>query len=151
MKKMCALFLFILASYYVQGQKRMIAMYNHTQFYVHNVDTIVAFYKKIFDADTIPMPFPPSATARTKWVRMGNDIELHMTQNVPDTIPISNRFHLGFTVVSVDDIINRLMKENTEYRTGKHRKPITGTMPSGAKTTIIRDPESNRIHLIEAQ
>ena len=73
--------------------------------------------KKIFDADTIPMPFPRSATTRTNWLRMGNDIELHITQNVQDTIPISNRFHLGFTVVSIDDIINLLMKESSEYRT----------------------------------
>jgi lactoylglutathione lyase len=149
MKKKSFLLLFIVTTFFVQAQKP-IALYNHIQYFVHNVDTTVAFYQKVFDADTIPFPFPPSSTTRTKWVRLGNNIELHVSENVPDTIPFSNKFHLGFTVVSLEDFINRLMRESSDYRTGKYKEPPRDTMPSGAKTTMIRDREGNRIHLIEA-
>lgn len=134
----------------MQAQKP-IASYNHIQYYVHNVDTTVAFYKKVFDADTIRFPFPPSGATRTKWIRLANNIELHISQNVPDTIPFSNNFHLGFNVVSLEDFINRLMRESSDYKTGKYKEPSRDRMPSGAKTTMIRDPEGNRIHLIEAR
>ena len=45
MKKKSILLLLIVTTFYVQAQKP-IASYNHIQYYVHNVDTIVAFYEK---------------------------------------------------------------------------------------------------------
>ena len=133
----------------MQAQKP-IATYNHIQLNVHNVDSTVAFYTKIFGADTIPFPFPPSASGRTKWIRVANNIELHIGQHVPDTIPLNHKFHLGFTVVAMDGFIKRLMKESSDYRAGKYIEPNIDRLPSGAKTTMIRDPDGNRIHLIEA-
>lgn len=91
-------------------------------------------------ADTIPFRWPPSAGSRTKWVRLADNTELHIGQHVPDTIPINKVFHLGFTV-----------KESNHYITGKYKEPTIDRMPSGAETPMIRDPDGNGIHLIEAQ
>jgi predicted enzyme related to lactoylglutathione lyase len=150
MKKNLILLLFVVTTFYVQAQKP-IATYNHIQYFVHNVDTTVAFYTKVFAADTIPFPFPPTAKRRTKWLKVADNIELHLSQNIPDTIAFNNQFHLGFNVVSLDDFIKRLMNESSDYRAGKYKEPTIDRMPSGAKTTMIRDPDGNRIHLIEAQ
>jgi catechol 2,3-dioxygenase-like lactoylglutathione lyase family enzyme len=149
MKKNFTLSLFIVTTFYVQAQKP-IATYNHIQFYVHNVETTVAFYKKVFAADTILYPFQPSATRITKWIKVADNIELHLSQNIPDTIPFNNQFHLGFSVVSIDGFIKQLMKESSDYRLGKFKEPTIDRMPSGAKATMIRDPDGNKIHLIEA-
>jgi catechol 2,3-dioxygenase-like lactoylglutathione lyase family enzyme len=149
MKKKFTFLLLIVSTFYVQAQKP-VATYNHIQFYVHNVDTSVAFYTKVFAADTILCPFPPTETRRTKWLKVANNTELHLSQNIPDTILFNNQFHLGFNVVSIDGFIKQLMKESSDYRVGKYKEPTIDRMPSGAKTTMIRDPDGNRIHLIEA-
>ena len=133
----------------MQAQKPVVT-YCHIQFYVDNVDAAVAFYTKVFDADTISCPFPPTATRRTKWLKVANNIELHLSQNIPDTILFNNQFHLGFNVVSIEGFIKRLMKESSDYKAGKYKEPTIDRMPSGEKTTMIRDPDGNRIHLIEA-
>lgn len=129
--------------------QKSIAVYNHLQYYVHDLDGTVAFYKNFFGLDTIPCPFPPNPAQLAKWLRLGDKLELHINQRVPDTATFTNQFHLGFEVPSIDAFVDRLMKEDSDYRTGKYTRPSIDKMPYGAKTTMIRDPGGIRIHLIE--
>jgi catechol 2,3-dioxygenase-like lactoylglutathione lyase family enzyme len=129
--------------------QRPIAVYNHLQYFVHDLAETVAFYKFFFGLDTIPCPFPPNPALLTKWLRLGDNLELHISQTVPDTATFTNQFHLGFKVPSIDAFVDRLMKEDNDYRTGKYTRPGIDKMPYGAKTTMIKDPSGIRIHLIE--
>lgn len=134
------------------------AWFDHTQLFVHNLDSSVAFYTKVFQVDTILCRCAPDTISRRiKWLKVGEDVELHLWQSFSDTATSVNplRFgqlgftHLGFMVTSMDAFVKRLNEVSSDYRTGK-LKINMGKMPYGAKTTIIRDPDGNMIHVIEA-
>jgi hypothetical protein len=127
---------------------------------VQNLESSVAFYTKVFQADTIPYPFPSSPQYIVKWLRVGDGIELHLSQWVNDTTKVISDIpskpgnvgfvHLGFMVISMDAFLTRLMEVSSDYKSGKYKQPIIDRMPSGAKTIMINDPDGNEIHVIEA-
>ncbi|CAH0997772.1 hypothetical protein EMA8858_03906 [Emticicia aquatica] len=134
--------------------------YNHTLLDVQNLESSVAFYTKVFQVDTIPYPFPPSPQYIVKWLRVGEGIELHLSQWVNDTTKVISDVsseprhvgfvHLGFMVISMDAFLKRLMEVSSDYKSGKYKQPIIDRMPYGAKTIEIKDPDGNEIHVIEA-
>jgi catechol 2,3-dioxygenase-like lactoylglutathione lyase family enzyme len=136
------------------------AWYNHTLLDVKNLESSVDFYTKVFQADTIPYPFPPSSQYIVKWLRVGEGIELHLSQWVTDTtkaiteVPsapgLVGFVHLGFMVISMDAFLKRLLEVSSDYKSGKYKQPIIDKMPYGAKTIMIKDPDGNEIHIIEA-
>ena len=136
------------------------AWYNHTLLDVKNLESSVDFYTKVFQADTIPYPFPPSPEYIVKWLRVGEGIELHLSQWVIDTtkiivdVPSGPKYvgfvHFGFMVISMDAFLKRLMEVSSDYKSGKYEQPIIERMPYGAKTIMIKDPDGNEIHVIEA-
>lgn len=135
------------------------AWYNHTLLDVKNLERSVAFYTKVFQADTIPYLFPPSTQYIVKWVRLGDGIELHLSQWLNDTTTVISEtpsvpghigfVHLGFMVNSIDAFLKRLMEVSSDYKSGKYKQPIIDRMPNGAKTIEIKDPDGNEIHVIE--
>ena len=156
-KSFLVLLLFFIASF-ATAQKST-AWYNHTLMDVQNLESSVAFYTNVFQADTIPYPFPPSPQYIVKWLRVGEGIELHLSQWVNDTskvishVPSEPKYvgfvHLGFMVISMDAFLKRLMNES-DYKSGKYKQPIIDRMPYGAKTIMIKEPDGNEIHVIEA-
>ena len=136
------------------------AWYNHTLLDVKNLEISVDFYTKVFQADTIQYPFAPNPQYIVKWLRFGEGIELHLSQWVIDTtkiivdVPSVPKYvgfvHFGFMVISMDAFLKRLMEVSTDYKSGKYKQPIIERMPYGAKTIMIKDPDGNEIHVIEA-
>ena len=157
-KSFLLLLLFFIASSAI-AQKNT-AWYNHTLMDVQNLESSVAFYTKVFQADTIPCPFPPSPQYIVKWLKVGEGIELHLSQWVNDTtkvisdVPSGPKYvgfvHFGFMVISMDAFLKRLMEVSSDYKSGKYEQPIIDRMPYGAKTIMIKDPDGNEIHVIEA-
>ena len=157
-KSFLLLLLFCIASFAI-AQKRT-PWYSHTLMDLQNLESSVAFYTKVFQADTIPCPFPPSPQYIVKWLSVGEGIELHLSQWVNDAtkdiIDLSSEHghvgfvHLGFMVISVDAFLKRLMEVSSDYKSGKYKQPIIDRMPYGAKTIEIKDPDGNEIHVIEA-
>jgi len=157
-KSFLLLLLFLNASFAI-GQKST-AWYNHTLLDVKNLERSVDFYTKVFQADTIPYPFPASPEYIVKWLRFGEGIELHLSQWVNDNskviseVPSGPKYvgfvHFGFMVISMDDFLKRLMEVSSDYKSGKYKQPIIERMPYGAKTIMINDPDGNEIHVIEA-
>ena len=157
-KSFLLLLLLFIASIAI-AQKRT-AWYNHTLMDVQNLENSVAFYTQVFQADTIPYPFPPSPQYIVKWLRVGEGIELHLSQWVNDTtkgisdVPSGPKYvgfvHFGFMVISMDAFLKRLMELSSDYKSGKYKQPVIDRMPYGAKTIMIKDPDGNEIHVIEA-
>ena len=157
-KSFLLLFLFFITSFAI-AQKSSV-WYNHTLLDVKNLESSVDFYTKVFQADTIPYPFPPSPQYIVKWLRFDDGIELHLSQWVNDTTKISidvpsgpkyvGFVHFGFMVISMDAFLKRLMEVSSDYKSGKYKQPIIERMPYGAKTIMIKDPDGNEIHVIEA-
>ena len=159
MIKSAHLIIFLFIASFATAQKRT-AWYNHTLLDVQNLESSVAFYTKVFQADTIPYPFPPNPLYTVKWLSIGEGIELHLSQWVKGTTKSNNEalsepghvglVHLGFMVSSLDPFLNRLMEVSSDYQSGKYERPIIDKMPYGAKTIMIKDPDGNEIHIIEA-
>ena len=157
-KSFLLLFLFFNASFAIA--QKSTAWYNHTLLDVKNLESSVDFYTKVFQADTIPYPFPPSPRYIVKWLRVGEGTELHLSQWVNDTAKVNSEapsapryvgfVHLGFMVISMDAFLKRLMEVSSDYKSGKYEQPIIDRMPYGAKTIMIKDPDGNEIHVIEA-
>lgn len=157
-KSFLLLFLYFIAPFAIA--QKSTAWYNHTLLDVQNLESSVAFYTKVFQADTLPYPFPPSPQYIVKWLRVGEGIELHLSQWVNDTtkvisdVPSGPRLvgfvHFGFMVISMDAFLKRLMEVSSDYKSGKYKQPIIDRMPYGAKTIMIKDPDGNEIHVIEA-
>ncbi|MDP3393058.1 VOC family protein [Sediminibacterium sp.] len=156
-KSFLVLLLLFIASFGIA--QKSTTWYNHTLLDVKNLERSVAFYTKVFQADTIPYPFPPSHQYIVKWVRLGDGIELHLSQWLNDTTTVISEtpsvpghigfVHLGFMVNSIDDFLKRLMEVRSDYKSGKYKQPIIDKMPNGAKTIEIKDPDGNEIHVIE--
>ena len=150
--------LFFIATF--ANAQKSTAWYNHTLLDVQNLESSVAFYTKVFQADTIPYPFPPSPQYIVKWLRVGEGTELHLSQWVNDNTEVISDVtsgpkyvgfvHLGFMVISMDAFLKRLMELSSDYKSGKYKQPIIDRMPYGAKTIMIKDPDGNEIHVIEA-
>jgi len=157
-KSFLLLFLFFITSF-ASAQKSTV-WYNHTLLDVQNLESSVAFYTQVFQADTIPYPFSPSPLYNVKWLKFGDGTELHLSQWLNDTTKVTNDVpsapkyvgfvHLGFMVISMDAFLKRLMEVSSDYKSGKYKHPIIDRMPSGAKTIEIKDPDGNEIHVIEA-
>jgi catechol 2,3-dioxygenase-like lactoylglutathione lyase family enzyme len=151
--------LFFLTTFSGIAQKST-SWYNHTLLDVQNLENSVAFYTKVFQTDTIPYPFPPSPLYIVKWLKFGDGTELHLSQWINDTtkvtsdLPSASKYvgfvHLGFMVISIDAFLKRLMEVSRDYKSGKYKQPIIERMPYGAKTIMIKDPDGNEIHIIEA-
>ena len=160
MKKFFLLILLFFIASFASAQKSN-AWYNHTLLDVQNLENSVAFYTKVFEADTIPYPFPPSPEYIVKWLRFGEGIELHLSQWIIDTTKVISDVspgskyvgfvHFGFMVTSMDTFLKRLMEVSSDYKTGKYKQPMMERMPYGAKTIMIKDPDGNEIHVIEAK
>ncbi|MEK8179912.1 VOC family protein [Flavobacterium buctense] len=150
---------FFFITSFASAQKSTVR-YNHTLLDVQNLEISVAFYTQVFQADTIPYPFPPSPLYDVKWLKFGDGTELHLSQwlnvttkvtnDVPSTPKYVGFVHLGFIVISMDDFLKRLMEVSSDYKSGKYKHPIIDKMPNGAKTIEIKDPDGNEIHVIEA-
>ena len=157
-KSFLLILLFFNASFAIA--QKSTAWYNHTLLDVKNLEHSVAFYTKVFQADTIPYPFAPSPQYIVKWLKVGEGIELHLSQWVNDTTKVTSDVpsgpglvgfvHLGFMVISMDAFLSRLMEVSSDYKSGKYKQPIIDTMPYGAKTVMIKDPDGNEIHVKEA-
>ena len=157
-KSFLLLFLFFIAS--SASAQKSTAWYHHTLLDVQNLESSVAFYTQVFQADTIPYPFPPSPQYIVKWLKVGEGVELHLSQwvnnnnkvirDLPSEPGHLGLVHLGFMVMSMDSFLTRLMEVSTDYKSGKYKQPIIDRMPYGAKTIEIKDPDGNEIHVIEA-
>ena len=157
-KSFLLLFLFFITSF--ASAQKSTAWYNHTLLDVQNLESSVAFYTQVFQVDIIPYPFPPSPRYNVKWLKFGDGTELHLSQWLNDTTKVTNDVpsapkyvgfvHLGFMVISMDAFLKRLMEVSSDYKSGKYKQPIIDRMPNGAKTIMIKDPDGNEIHVIEA-
>lgn len=126
------------------------AAYNHTALVVSNLDTSVAFYQQLFQFDSLPYPFPPREGIRSTWLRMGENAELHLAQLEGEQPDPYAPGHLGIMVSSMDTLLDRLYAISPAYTEGKETPPVLDTMPYGARTTMIKDPDGYLIHIIES-
>jgi hypothetical protein len=145
-KSFLLILLLFIASFAIA--QKSTAWYNHTLFDVKSLESSVAFYTKVFQADTIPYPFPPSPQYIVKWLRVGEGIELHLSQWLNDTTKVISEIpsvpghvgfvHLGFMVNSMDAFLKRLMEVSGDYKSGKYKTRLLTECPTVQKLLRLK-------------
>lgn len=77
---------------------------------------------------------------RTKWLRVGEGIELHLSQWVTDTTKVISDVpsapglvgfvHLGFNGNFYGCFLKSLMEVSTDYKSGKYEQPTIDRCPT---------------------
>lgn len=141
-------FLFLILSCFcglLKAQKPYSA-FNHVSIHVSNLDKSVEFYTSLFELDSIPDPFPEY---RVTWFKLGENAQFHLFE---DKTPIGDqeKYHMCFSVRSLDEFIGRLQKRKLYYYNGKGVKDVITKRKDGVQQIYIRDPDGHRVEINDA-
>lgn len=89
--------------------------FDHVALYVRNIEKSAAFYEKLFQLDSIPVP--PLGNTKVVWFNMNTNLQLHLVEGLKDSshIPFN---HIAFSVSSIDAFIDKLKKAGIKYYGG---------------------------------
>ena len=135
MKKVFLLIFFGLILHMANAQAPHV---NHTTIYVVDMNKSADFYEKALMLQRIPEPFHDG---RHIWMKIGDDVQLHIVQGAKEMIPHDINIHLAFTVPSVEEFAKHLDAMNVNYgnwtQTSKEPQP----RPDGIKQIYFQDPD----------
>lgn len=111
---------------------------NHAALSVVNLQKSTAFYAEILQLEMIPEPFKDG---KHSWFRIGEHSQLHIIEASKAIIEHDKSTHLCFSVVSIEDMIERLEKNKIEYGNwlGDSKQPTV--RPDGVKQIFLKDPD----------
>lgn len=117
---------------------------NHIALSVKNLAKSTAFYSKIIQLDTIPEPFHDG---RHTWFSIASNSHLHLIE-YPDPIIVPGKgTHLCFRVLSMEDFIQRLEKNNIPYSNWQGDNKAVTTRVDGVKQLYLQDPDGYWIEI----
>lgn len=117
---------------------------NHIAVYVKDLKVSTAFYSDIVDLDTIPEPFHDG---KHTWYTVSENSHLHLIQGAKEITRHDKNTHLCFSVPSIDDVINRLKKNNIGYESWLGEKNSITTRVDGIKQIYFTDPDGYWIEI----
>ena len=123
---------------YAQDSTSMGFTFNHLALSVTDVDSSVAFYKKVLNLQGI--------TNRTKmdgirWLSMGEDKELHLISIVKEPVTINKAVHLALTTTNFDDFVATLDAMHIVYSDWPGNPGSVNVRPDGIKQVFFQDPD----------
>ncbi len=122
---------------------------DHIAFYVKNIDSSVRFYTKIFQLDTVSMPFK---NAPVKWFSISPGVQLHLIQGAKKNIEVPELSHVCFSVKSLSRFIEVLKQNNIPFDDSQGNKNAIQKRPDGVSQIFVRDPDgywievNDRVH-----
>lgn len=127
--------------------QRAYAVFNHVAIYVTDVNRSVAFYHKFFHLDTIKTP---AQSQRTKWLKMGRYMQLHLIEAKKDQLMVAQNNHIAFSVESLADFIQVLKKEKIPFGGAEDNDGSFIERSDGIKEIYLKDPDGYRIEVNDA-
>ncbi len=124
------------------------ATLNHIAVYVVNLQVSTAFYRNIIGLDTIPEPFHDG---KHTWFSIGSQGHLHIISGATAAASHNKNGHLCFSVISVEDFIATLDKNNIEYETWAGQKKSITKRVDGVKQIYFKDPDGYWIEINDAK
>ena len=129
---------FVAASVTSLKAQKAAARVNHIAFSVHDLQRSTNFYRQLIGLDTIPEPFHDG---RHTWFAIGDISHLHLIQNPgPITTPDKNT-HLCFSVASVDNFVQKLVKAGIPYEDWQGKKSSITIRVDKVKQVYLQDPD----------
>ena len=143
MKKECLITLFFFITLFCHAQKPK-AVLNHVALYIVDLSKSTAFYQNIIGLDTIPEPFHDG---RHTWFKIAEHSDLHLIQGATAPSPLTKSSHLCFSVVSLDEMINRLKKAGVSYEDWAGKKNSITLRVDGVHQIFFQDPDGYWIEI----
>lgn len=121
---------------------------NHIAVYVTNLKTSTSFYQHIIGLDTIPEPFHDG---KHTWFSIGPKSHLHLIQGAAAATEHNKNSHTCFTVPSVSDFIQKLLKYNVPFENWAGDKQQVTNRVDGVKQIYFTDPDGYWIEINDAK
>jgi lactoylglutathione lyase len=124
------------------------ARLNHIAIYVVDLKISSDFYAQIVGLDTIPEPFHDG---RHTWFSVGPKSHLHIISGATKKTEHDKNGHLCFSVVSVDDFITSLRKNNIPFENWAGEKNTFTIRVDGVKQIYFKDPDGYWVEINDAK
>jgi lactoylglutathione lyase len=111
---------------------------NHTTIYVVDMNKSADFYEKALMLKRIPEPFHDG---RHIWIKIGDQVQLHIVQGAKEMIPHDINIHLAFSVPSVEEFAKHLDAMNVKYGNWNQTSKEPQPRPDGIKQIYFQDPD----------
>lgn len=120
------------------------ATLNHIALSVKNLVKSTTFYSKIIQLDTIPEPFHDG---KHTWFSIAAHSHLHLIEYSDNIIVPAKGTHLCFSVPSIEEVIQRLDKNNIPYSNWQGENKAVTTRVDGVKQIYLQDPDGYWIEI----
>ncbi len=123
-------------------------VFNHTALVVRDFEKSARFYKDVIGLDTISNPFNDG---RHAWFSIGVKSALHIIGGATATSEHPRDNHICFSVKSVDEFIENLVKQGVAFEDAKGKPSTITIRPDGVKQIYFKDPDGYWIEINDAK
>jgi lactoylglutathione lyase len=111
--------------------------FDHIAFYVSSLEKSARFYQKLFDLKPIPNPFPQGKV----WFELGANLQLHLIENSKGIAFASDRNHISFSTISLEDFTARLDHAGVGWSDFNGNLRTIRVRPDGVQQIYLQDPD----------
>lgn len=140
MKKI-TLFIILLVSFTMLRAQDSVAFYftfNHMALSVKDVDSSIAFYKKVFQLTEITNR---SKLEGIRWLSLTEGKELHLISIIKEKVTVNKALHLSFSTQNFDAFVKRLNVLNIAYSDWPGAIHSITKRADGVKQVYFQDPD----------
>ena len=119
------------------------ASFDHVALYVRDMEKSVAFYKQLFQLDT--MPVPAHGSTIVTWFKMNDRLQLHLVKGLKDSMQIPFT-HIAFSVPSITDFTEKLKRANITWFGAKGNFAMD-YRADGVHQVYFKDPDGYEIEV----
>ncbi|MGY0391921.1 VOC family protein [Bizionia sp. KMM 8389] len=112
--------------------------FNHIALSVKNVDSSVAFYKKVLQLEEIPNT---ASSSNTRWLSLGGGIQLHLIFRPKAEIQINKAVHFAVSTSDIDSFIMHLQALEINYSDWLDTPTKDYVRDDGVRQVYLQDPE----------
>ena len=126
------------------AQTKQRPLLNHIAVYVNDLKTSTDFYNDIIGLEKMEEPFKDG---RHTWFTLGVQGQLHLISGAKKGLEQIKDRHLCFSVVSIEDFMSTLDKNNIKYTNWKGDSSSPTVRPDGVKQIYFQDPDGYWIEI----
>ncbi|MCH7412914.1 VOC family protein [Belliella sp. R4-6] len=110
----------------------------HIAVYVSDLQRSADFYRDVLNFKEIDEPFKDGLHA---WFDIGNNVQLHIIEDVWEPVTINKINHLCFSITDMGDFIKNLEKHKIAFEDWPGEKGKINIRPDGVQQIYLRDPD----------
>ncbi|MDP1765197.1 MAG: VOC family protein [Sediminibacterium sp.] len=124
------------------------ALLNHVAIFVVNLEKTKAFYRDVFQLDTIPEPFHDG---KHTWYSIAPGVSMHVIQGADKPKEYYQNNHICFSVSNTPDFVEKLRELGLSWFNASGVKSQITTRIDGVKQVWITDPDGYWLEINDAK